>query len=470
MDKPYRVAIYLRQSRDRDGNELAVSRQREDCLALCAERGWTPVEYLDNNLSASSRSVSRPRYREMLADVKSGLVQGIVAWDLDRLYRQPRELEDLIDLADEHGLALATVTGDVDLSTDNGRLYARIKGAVAKSEGERKAARWKRSNEQGAAAGRWTPTYRPFGYSWEGEPLEPEASAVREAYAAVLNGKSLRRVALDWNAAGLHTPDRLAKDGTLKQAGVPWSNRQVRKLLLNPKYKAKRVLRGEVVATGTWTALVDDTTFDGVEAILADPTRTVCTTFEIAHMGASVYRCGKPGCTSAMRTHYDGRGVRTYACKRQAHLVRRGDTLDDYVANAVLERLAAAGLTLVKRQRIDIKKLRTERETLEQRRDGLSALLRKGTLSLRAVERDSEILTADIAVMDRRLADAARTSPTASLLAGTGDLRTRWENLSPAMRGQVIDEVAVVTVLPSPRGLRGFDPDYVDVRFRVDQE
>ena len=38
-----RAAIYLRQSKDREGNELAVDRQREDCLKLCADKGWTPV-------------------------------------------------------------------------------------------------------------------------------------------------------------------------------------------------------------------------------------------------------------------------------------------------------------------------------------------------------------------------------------------------------------------------------------------
>ncbi|CQD21636.1 phiRv1 integrase [Mycolicibacterium conceptionense] len=98
--------MYLRQSKDADGNELAVTRQREDCLKLCHDRGWTDtVEYCDNNVSASKRSTARPAYRRMLADVKAGQIQGIVVWDLDRLYRQPRELEDLIDLADEHRLA-----------------------------------------------------------------------------------------------------------------------------------------------------------------------------------------------------------------------------------------------------------------------------------------------------------------------------------------------------------------------------
>jgi hypothetical protein len=40
--------------------------------------------------------------------------------------------------------------------------------------------------------------------------------------------------------------------------------------------------------------------------------------------------------------------------------------------------------------------------------------------------------------------------------------------MSPALRGQVIAEVATVTVLSCPRGLRGFDPDYVDVVWRED--
>ncbi|WP_165618160.1 recombinase family protein [Mycolicibacterium porcinum] len=467
--------MYLRQSRDRDGNELAVSRQREDCQKLCAARGWTDVvEYVDNNVSASKRSISRPAYRQMLADVEAGHISAIVAWDLDRLYRQPRELEDLIDLADEHDLALATATGDVDLATDNGRLFARMKGAVAKAEGERKAARWKRSNEQGAAAGKWVPTYRPFGYTWKGEPLEPEATLVRQAYRDVLEGKSLRRIATEWNEQGFTTPGRNGREG------VRWGNRQIRKLLENPKYMALRVLNtterqedGKRVAVrkeypGEWTPLVDRDTFEGVAAILNDESRAICTTFEVAHLGANCYICGR--CGSTMKTHYDGRGVRVYTCRKQPHLTRRGSTLDDFVANAVLERLSApdAALMLKKPEKTDVAKLHRDREAFVSRRDELSQLLRDGLLDARAVRRDAEDLTKRIADVDRQLADAARVSPAAALVASGGDIRSRWEQLTPSLQRQIVDEVAVVTVLPCPRGLRGFDPDYVDLKFRAD--
>ena len=99
--------MYLRQSVDRDGTGLAIARQREDCLKLCADRGWQAVEYVDNDTSASSQKV-RPAYVRMPADVEAVRFDAVVAWDLHRLHRRPVELERFIDLADRYRLALAT--------------------------------------------------------------------------------------------------------------------------------------------------------------------------------------------------------------------------------------------------------------------------------------------------------------------------------------------------------------------------
>ncbi|AYY14371.1 hypothetical protein EF847_18405 [Actinobacteria bacterium YIM 96077] len=58
---------------------------------------------------------------------------------VDRLTRSPRELGDVIDLANRHGLDLATCTGEVDPATPAGRMVARILGATARQEAERNA-------------------------------------------------------------------------------------------------------------------------------------------------------------------------------------------------------------------------------------------------------------------------------------------------------------------------------------------
>jgi DNA invertase Pin-like site-specific DNA recombinase len=157
-----KTAIYLRQSIDRDQTKLAVDRQREDLLKLCAARGWgDPVEYCDNNVSANTGR--RIAYQELCDDIRGGVIDRVAVWDLDRLHRQPAELEAFITLADQHHVELASVGGDADLSTASGRLFARMKGTVARYETEHKSARQPAANQQRAKSGK-TWHQRMFGY------------------------------------------------------------------------------------------------------------------------------------------------------------------------------------------------------------------------------------------------------------------------------------------------------------------
>jgi site-specific DNA recombinase len=127
------AAIYARISHDPSGEQLGVSRQIEDCRALAERRGWPVGEvYVDDDRSAYSGR-PRPEYLRLLDDIAAGSVDGLVVWHLDRLHRQPRELEDFFTVCDRARLsALASVTGDTDLSTHDGRFMARILGAVAR--------------------------------------------------------------------------------------------------------------------------------------------------------------------------------------------------------------------------------------------------------------------------------------------------------------------------------------------------
>ena len=106
---PVRAAIYLRISLDREMDGLAIDRQREDCENLAKYRRWEIVEtYVDQSISASDNTVKRPAYERMVSDYEAGLLDAIVCYDLDRLTRQPRELEDWIDRAEQRGLLIIT--------------------------------------------------------------------------------------------------------------------------------------------------------------------------------------------------------------------------------------------------------------------------------------------------------------------------------------------------------------------------
>lgn len=89
--------------------------------------------YADKDMSAYSGK-PRPAWERLNSDIGAGPVDAIASWHVDRLTRSPRELEDVIDLHDGHGVQLATRTGEIDLSTPTGRLIARTVGAAARSQ------------------------------------------------------------------------------------------------------------------------------------------------------------------------------------------------------------------------------------------------------------------------------------------------------------------------------------------------
>src|SRR5881397_1487977 len=108
---PVRAGIYARISSDREGDALGVNRQLEDCKQLAGLRGWQVVEtYVDDDVSAYSGK-PRPEYARMLHDLQTGTITGVLVYHLDRLHRQPKELEEFFEVCKHAGVDdLATVT------------------------------------------------------------------------------------------------------------------------------------------------------------------------------------------------------------------------------------------------------------------------------------------------------------------------------------------------------------------------
>ena len=161
----------------------------------------------DNDASAYGR---RPRraYERMLAVAESGTIGAIVTWHNDRLHRSPTELEAFIDLVERSGLRLAVVAGgDYDLTTPDGRLSARIVGAVARKESEDRSRRVRRKHLELAEQG------RPAGQLGWGVRSDAERELVREAAGRVLAGHGLMTIARDWNEGGGCGPRRAVRGG-----------------------------------------------------------------------------------------------------------------------------------------------------------------------------------------------------------------------------------------------------------------
>lgn len=450
-----RAFVYLRQSLDRNGSGAAVERQREDCLKLCADRGWEVAgTYVDNDVSASSRK-PRPQYVKMLEAVEQGGADIVVAWHVDRLTRKITDLENLIELSQRTGLRIATVTGDLDLSTDAGRLVGRILASVARGEVERKGARQKRAQQQAAEQGRPAGGRRPFGYASDGiTVVEAEAQRVREAYADVLRGASLKSIAKRWNDAG-----------ALTTMGNAWSHSTVRETLKNPRYAGLRAYRGEVVGPAVWPALVDEDTHAAVCTLLAIPARRTTATTARKYLLPGLALCWRCGATVA--TGHTRHGKRVYVCRAEKCVSRKAEAVDELVEAVVLARLArpdAADL-LQPSDRDAVADLRARRVAIDERLDDLATGLEEGVLTLAAVRRSSERLRAEQARIDAEMAAVVHTDALGPLVAAD-DPVTAWQELDVQQRRSVVNALMTVTLLKPEGGRRGFDPDSVRIDWK----
>jgi DNA invertase Pin-like site-specific DNA recombinase len=446
-----KAAIYTRISNDPTGQELGVTRQLDDCLTLADSLGWTVVDRFDDNDLSAYNGKRRPGFENMLAAMKAGEVDSLICWHVDRLYRSMKDLERLIDLAETHRVSIKTVQGgDLDLSTSAGRMVARILGSVARQESEHTSERRKRANAQKAASGKWQTANRPFGYTMSGEPLEPEATMLKTAVADVLAGKSIKQVAREWNQTGVR--------GT---RGFAFTAPNVRRLLVSPRYAALKAHNGKVVGAGDWEPLIDVDTHHGLVAFLGDPSRIICTAFEKKYVGSGTYRCGV--CGSVLRHAVAGgrnAGQRKYECRQSnSHVVCSGTALDEYVETLVLKLLSSTDIRsrIGASNHVDVDALHSKRAGLQARLDELAGMFAEGAIDGSQLRRGTSELRTQLAGVDSVLADLARTSPTAKLLAAGDDLTSSWAESSPDIKGKIIDELMSVTVNKATRKGPGFD-------------
>ena len=450
-----RAAVYLRVSLDRTGEGLAVERQQQDCLAMCEARGWQPVIYCDNDTSASTGV--RPEYQRLLSDIKAGSIQAVVVWDLDRLHRRPIELEQFMELADEKKIALATVTGDVDLSTDNGRLFARIKGAVAKAEVERKSARQKRALLQRAQAGKGWGT-RAFGYTSQDEIVPVEAAAVRAAHESIQAGGTLTGIAAKWNADGLLT----AKGSNL------WTGHSVRRVLLNPRYAGIREYRGERYPAA-WEPIVPEVSWQKTVLVLSNPARGGRNKRFRRGLLTGIAMCGLCNTPLGIGTSGEKKRIRkVYTCKADnCHGIQRDQKrVELFIEDVVVERLSRPdALKLVMRQpNLDTEKLRLEADSLHERRKALALNLAKGLMDENDVSEAVNYIAGRLREIESLLFDATAEKVFDGLI-GASDVRAAWLELGLDRQRAIIERLITVTVNPAPRG-RGWHPDRIQIGWK----
>jgi site-specific DNA recombinase len=454
---PIRAGIYARISSDREGDGLGVNRQLEDCKQLAELRGWQVAEtYVDDDVSAYS-GTTRPEYARMLHDLQTGTINGVLVYHLDRLHRQPKELEDFFDVCKEAGVDdLATVTGRIDLADPDGQFQARILGAVAKKESDDKSRRIRRKHEELAANGKISGGgSRPYGYEADKLTLRPaEAAVIKDCAKRLLAGEPVRSIAADLNARSIPAA-----------GGGQWSPQSLTRMLASGRISGQREHKGEIVAAAEWPAIISAEQTATIRALLSNPARRTNRAAR-RYLLHGLLSCGHCGERLVARPRTGGQ--RRYACAKGAGFSGCGktyitaDEVERFVTEAVLHRLDSPQLqkAVERRQRRAPESERwwQEAEQATAQLNELAAAYGERLLSVQEWMAAKKPIQERLSAARKQLANASHTSAVAAYVGNGAGLRADWDSLDLSQQHAIVAAVVdTIVVGPARRGYNRFD-------------
>lgn len=301
-----KVDGYIRVSRiaGREGDSFISPAEQRDRISAWAKSKGARIRQFHEDLDQPGSKSNRPGLMKAMERVRSGAIEGIVVWRLDRFGRSAVDNARLLDELRQLGAGLFTVAEGIDTSAGPmGEFMASIFSAFAKLELDRLRDSWSAARERAVGRGVHIASRVPTGYERDEEGrLRPGSAApiIRRIFEAKASGASWGELSGVMESAGVETP----------YGAKLWTNRSLAHLISNRAYLGE-ARSGEFVNDGAHEPIVDLGTWNSAQRKRTTPSRGS------GALLAGVLRCA--GCRFALKadkmTDRRGERVRLYRCR-----------------------------------------------------------------------------------------------------------------------------------------------------------
>ena len=194
-------AVYVRKSTEK-GLKLefnSLHNQEESCRSYILSQAFNNWEYYKTYTDGgiSGGTMERPALKQMLEDIRKGLIQTVVVYKVDRLSRSIMDFHNMMKDFDRCGCSFVSITQAFDTSTSMGKLTLNMLLSFAQFEREVSSERVRDKIRASKAKGLWTGGTPKLGYDLIDKKLvinETEAEQVRYLFESYLKCGSLNEL------------------------------------------------------------------------------------------------------------------------------------------------------------------------------------------------------------------------------------------------------------------------------------
>lgn len=162
-----RTRTYVRYSDHKQDDGFSVEYQISEIEEFLYKHGLELHKHHIDEATSGTKVAGREAFFELIQDVKEGLVDVIVVYKLNRLFRNAYESQKYRKLFKKHGVKLMSVTQQIDEDTSAGRLMTNVLSDIDQYQSETISDHVKSSMREMARQGYHTGGTVPFGYTLE---------------------------------------------------------------------------------------------------------------------------------------------------------------------------------------------------------------------------------------------------------------------------------------------------------------
>lgn len=428
------TGVYCRKSRKGDKQQITVNRQKRLALADCEKLGLSVDPrniFIDNGASAWLRNRKRPGWDALLQAARRGEIKHIVCYHPDRLMRQPRDLEELISIADECGITLYGRVNARNLQDPDDRYTLRIEVAHACRTSDDTSRRLRDQKQERAESGLPNGA-RAFGYTTDGLTIiAREAAIVREIFDRFCQGETPFSIAADLSRRGIKT----AKGGA-------WTEATVRRQLRNKHVAGICWHNGREVAVGKWLPIIPRTQWDFAQELLmfrsaaAQKQRSARTRRVYILRGLVI--CGNCGTTMA------GCSGSVYRCSRanrqdgqKCARTMNAEALEKFVEDAAIRLLAGLSVNPRRSRGAAVEAAEREIAADEQQLRELHDMWLSREIDSAEYRRDRRLIQARIRDNEKKTIVKIKSAESVADLIGP-HAKAKWETLTDERKNSVL--------------------------------
>lgn len=323
-----RVAIYLRKSRNNEGEETeeTLLNHRNRLLTIANKNKWKYELFQE---VGSSMNENRPEYKRMIHMLQEGIFDAVLSVNLARVTRDDAETPKFMRLLREE---------DILFITDSERIYnldvqedfqaLKFTGFINNWEYENIKAQLRKGKIDSAKLGRWSNGVPNYGYVYNKlerklDIDEEKAKAVKLAFQLVIDGMGIDNISVELNKLGYRTNKGNHFHGNTVKRII--QSEIYKGWIVSNRIKGRNINEGKLRSKEDWiivkdahTPIVDEETWDKANKVLNERKSLSPRARQRKHGLSTLIRCAYCNRVHSISNRKDRNNVKVIqACKKK---------------------------------------------------------------------------------------------------------------------------------------------------------